>query len=313
MTKFAMLKGLFALAALAAAFTASPAIAAGQSAASAAVPADPAARCQGLFDALKGLSGQSVSFEKAEALGDSGCRYVNLRVNYSTYVFWMVDTLTLDRVDFPSAYAGRPPNTLSARADGIRLAANKPLFIYQARLIQKPTEMTLDYDLDTASHVLTLKDFTWQGERIGRLSLTAQIGGVDPDHMSQTMGSVDEGIRLRGASLFLDNHGMIEGYALMPALGVLPDGMEHPEQAVEKAKADAMAKVALLAAVGVPAASVTALLGFIKDLPQPARPLSITVAPLEPIPLSAVAGKALDDDTARAALVKSLNLTVTYH
>ncbi len=131
--------------------------------------------------------------------------------------------------------------------------------------------------------------------------MSEEIGGVNPSlfELLQDLSPAEViSLTFRGASLYLDNQGLIEGFALMPLLGALPDGMEHPEAAVAKAKAEASDQVRQAMGEGLAEASGTALLSFIADLPQPRRPITITLSP--------------DDAAARTALGKSLNVSVTY-
>lgn len=79
-----------------------------------------------------------------------------------------------------------------------------------------------------------------------------------------------------------------------------------------KAKAEVSGLVRQAMGEGLAEASGTALLSFIADFPQPKRPITITAAPTDPVPLAALAAMRPEDATARTALGKALNVTVTY-
>jgi hypothetical protein len=283
------------------------------------VPAEPTARCKGLFQAAPELPADAVTFEKVAAIGDTGCRYSGVLITVNKYMAWAVSTLTIDRVDFDRAYAGLPPLTLSARLDGITYTqppqpGNGPIRYYN-RLAQKPFAITLDYAFDSASRELTLKDFTMTGERVGRLSLTAEIGDVDPallDPLHTPWPTTVPAVNLRDATLYLDNQGLIERYALLPILGALPDGMEHPEQAVAQAKTMAVAWIQATLTDGLAAASAAALTAFIQDLPQPKRPLTLAAHPAAPISVPALLLGERRPGQSEADLIRDLGLTVTY-
>jgi hypothetical protein len=283
------------------------------------VPAEPAARCKGLFHAFPQLPADAVTFEKVAALGDTGCRYSGVLITVNEYMAWAASTLTIDQVDFDRAYAGLPPLTLSARLDGIAYTqppqpGNGPIRYYN-RINQKPFAISLDYTFDTASRVLTLKDLTMQGERVGRLSLTAEIGDVDPtllDPLHTPWPTTVPAVSLRDATLYLDNQGLIERFALLPILGALPDGMDHPEQAVAQAKTTAAAWIQATMTDGVAAASAAALTAFIQDLPQPKRPLTMAAHPAAPVPAPALLLGERRPGQSEAELVRDLGLTVTY-
>jgi hypothetical protein len=283
------------------------------------VPADPAARCEGLAHAFPELPADAVTFEKAAVLGETGCRYSGVQIRVNQYLSWMVDTLAIDRIDFTRAYAGLPPLTLSARLDGI--AYNQPpqsgnaAIRYYNRLTQKPFGIALDYAFDPASRVLTLKDFTMQGERLGRLSLTAEIGDVDPallDPLHTPWPATVPAVSLRDATAYLDNQGLIERFALMSILNALPGGTEHPEQAVAQAKTAAVAWIQATLADSLPGASVTALTGFIQDLPQPKRPVTMAAHPATPVSVPALLLGERRPGQTEAELIRDLGLTVTY-
>jgi len=119
------------------------------------VPADPVARCKGLFHALPGLPADAVTFQKVAALGETGCRYSGLQITPDPSISWAADTLTIDRIDFARIYAGLPPLTLSARLDGAAYSApprpGNAAIRYYTRMNQKPVAITLDYGFDPAS------------------------------------------------------------------------------------------------------------------------------------------------------------------
>jgi hypothetical protein len=287
-------------------------------AAAADTTAEPVARCKALLGQAPVAPGDALTVEKVTAQGEMGCRFSGLRLKVTPYQVWTVETLTLDRLDFGRLRAGSLPTTLSARAEGIRFSVDpekSPAVAYQMKFLQKPFEITLDYNLDPETRILAVKDFTMQGERIGRLSASEEIGGVDPSLFDLRQDPPEAallGLTFRRSSFSLDNHGLIEGFLLMPFLGMLPDGMEHPEEAVAKAKEEVSGLVRQAMGEGLAEASGTALLSFIADFPQPKRPITITAAPSDPVPLASLAAMRPDDTAARAALGKSLNVSVTY-
>ena len=281
-------------------------------------PASPAARCKALLGQVPFVAGDVLTIDRVSPQGDAGCRFSGLRLKIGAYQAWTVDSLTVDRLDFGRLAAGALPTTLFARAEGIRFSIDpekSPAVAYQMRFTQKPFGITLDYSLDPGTRILTLREFTMQGERIGRLSASEEIGGVDPSLFDTRQDPPEAALlalTFRRASFYLDNHGLIEGYALMPILGLLPDGMQHPEEAVTEAKAEISAAVRQAMGEGLSEASGAALLSFIADLPQPKRPITITAAPDAPVPVAALAAIRPDDTAARTALGKSLNVSITY-
>lgn len=282
-------------------------------------PADPVARCKALFPISTAADSQAAGgfrVAEVEAIGDTGCRYTNLRIAPDSHQAWTVGSLTIDRIDFKRAEAGELPLTASLRAEDIRFSPNVPdaAFQYQMRLVQKPIELALDYDFDTATKILTIRDFTLQGPAIGHLGLTVAMGGFDPDAVDFSSPPAEKALAaltLNGLTLDFENKGLIEGYALLPALYVLPNGSEDPEGAIAAAKGQAMAALATLAGA-VPKDTITALGRFIQDLPQPKGRLQLALRPQQPIPLADATTIEAGDPAAVTALLKRLNLTASY-
>ncbi|WP_152613609.1 hypothetical protein, partial [Inquilinus limosus] len=258
------------------------------------VPADPVQRCRDLLPMLGKAAEEAPSVGEVTPVGDTGCRYTDLQLSMSRYQGWKVGALTLDRIDFERFYADRAPLTLSLRAEGIRFfapalpAANA----YQMKLVQKPLEITFDYDYDKIADVLTIRDATFRGETIGHLTVTAAIQGIKLDTLAADRvpdPEIATGVSLRSLTVDFDNQGMFENLALLPLLLALPDGETDPEGAVAAAKAQGMAVLVVLTGAGVPEASVSAIGRFIQSMPQPRGPFHVEIAPQPPLAFAELA------------------------
>lgn len=284
------------------------------------VPADPVQRCRDLVPMIGKAAEEEPTVGKVTPIGDSGCHYSDLLLAMSQYQGWTVGSLTIERIDFKRFYTDRLPLTLSLRAEGIRFtapalpAANN----YQMKLVQKPFEVTFDFDYDMAADVLTLRDATFRGQQIGHLTVTAAVRGLNLDKLAADQ-MVDPAtvarVALQSLTMEFDNQGMFEGYALLPILFALPDGETDPEGAVAAAKLQGMAQLAILVAAGVPKESVAAIGRFIQSMPQPRGPFRLSLAPQPAFPLAELAELKPGEISELArltALLKRLNLTASY-
>jgi hypothetical protein len=73
-----------------------------------------------------------------------------------------------------------------------------------------------------------------------------------------------------------------------------------------------MAGLVFLAGAGVPKDSIAALGRFIQAMPQPRGPFLLTVAPKPPLTAAELDRFDPDDPAKLTALIKRLNLTITY-
>lgn len=293
---------------------ATAAVAAG-TAQAAPVPADPVQRCRELIPMIGKATEEARVVGSVTPVGDAGCRYTDLQVAISRYQGWTIGSLTLDRIDFKRFYTDQVPLTLSLHAEGIRFIAPAlpTASAYQMKLVQKPVEVSFDYDYDAG--VLTIRNATFRGDQIGHITATAALRGLDVDTLGPGTLPGDEALAalsLQALTVDFDNQGMLEGYALLPALYALPNGETDPEGAVAGAKAQAMAGLAVLTAAGVPQDSVAALGRFIQAVPQPRGPFRLSIAPQPPLPLAELVQAESGDPAKLMALAKRLNLTASY-
>ena len=169
----------------------------------AAALADPTQRCRDLIDKVAyaavgrpGEDGRGAVEEPAVGtvtpLGKTGCRYTDVLVGGSVAMGggwspqWKVETLVLDQIDFDRYDAGRLPLTLSIRADGVRTYYGRRMpadIAYQLRLLQAPLGIALDYSYDPSADVLTVERFSFGNDRIGHLSATAELAGLNPERI----------------------------------------------------------------------------------------------------------------------------------
>jgi hypothetical protein len=279
------------------------------------MPADPVQRCRDLIPLISKATEEDPTVGKVTPLGDTGCRYTDLQIAISQYQGWMVGSLTVDRIDFKRFYTDQLPRTLSVHAEGIRFfaPAMPAATAYQMKLVQRPIEISFDYDYD--ADVLTIRDATFRGDRIGHITVTAALRGPDLDQIAVDTLPGDKalaGLSLQSLTVDFDNQGMFEGYALLPALMALPDGETDPEGAVAAAKAQAMAQLAILVAAGVPKDSVAAIGRFIQSMPQPRGPFRLSIAPQPALAFSELAEAQSGAPAKLLALTKRLNLTASY-
>ncbi|MGL4967834.1 MAG: hypothetical protein ACRC67_41845 [Inquilinus sp.] len=279
------------------------------------VPTDPVQRCRDLIPLIGKATEEDATVGKVTPLGDSGCRYTDLQITISQYQGWVVGSLTVDRIDFKRFYTDRLPLTLSVHAEGIRFfaPAMPAATAYQMKLVQKPVEVSFDYDYD--ADVLTIRDATFRGDRIGHITVTAALRGPNLDQIAVDTPPGDKafaGLSLQSLTVDFDNQGMLEGYALLPALSALPDGETDPEGAVAAAKLQAMAALVVLSTAGVPPDSVAALGRFIQAMPQPRGPFRLSIAPQPALALTELMEAESGDPAKLLALVKRLNLTASY-
>ena len=112
------------------------------------MPADAVQRCRDLIPLISKATQEDPTVGKVTPLGDTGCRYTDLQITISQYQGWMVGSLTVDRIDFKRFYTDQLPLTLSVRAEGIRFfaPAMPAATVYQMKLVQRPVEVSFDYD-----------------------------------------------------------------------------------------------------------------------------------------------------------------------
>ena len=280
------------------------------------IPADPVARCRGLPGLLLPSEFRdSVKIGDVTPIGAEGCRFSDLRLTASKYLGWSVGSVTVEHVDFKGAYANGRPLSLAAHAEGVLrvLQSGNAPSDYQFKLLQHPMQLSLAYGADRAARTFTLSDLGVRGERVGRLAVTAELDDFDQAALEGDPQDIPSALRLVKLGRFtlqLDNRGLIEVYALLPALLALPGGHDDPEGAIRNAKLEAVAALgSLKSAIAAP--SLQALRTFIEDLPQPQRPLTLICAPTAPVSLAAIAqtggrGPAFNE------LVKALNITALY-
>jgi hypothetical protein len=183
------------------------------------------------------------------------------------------------------------------------------------RLVQKPLEITFDFDYDKAADILTIRDATFRGETIGHLTVTAAVQGVKLDTLaadSMPDAEFAAGLSLRSLTVEFDNQGMFENLALLPLLMALPDGETDPEGAVAAAKAQGMGALVVLTGAGVPEKSVSAIGRFIQSMPQPRGLFRVAIAPKPPLAFAEVAAVEPGGAAKLMELVKRLNLTASY-
>jgi hypothetical protein len=281
------------------------------------MPADPVQRCRDLIPLISKATAEDPTVGKVTPLGDTGCRYSNLQITISQYQGWVVGSLTVDRIDFKRFYTDQLPLTLSVRAEDIRFFAPvlPPANVYQMKLVEKPIEVTFDFDYDAAADVLTIRDATFRGKQIGHVTVTAALNGLKLDTLAADRvpdPDIAARLSLQALTVEFNNLGMFEGFAVLPILYALPNGETDPEAAVAAAKAQAMAGLAILIAAGVPQESVAALGRFIQSMPQPRGLFRLSIAPQPALAFSEMAEAESGDPAKLLALAKRLNLTASY-
>jgi hypothetical protein len=162
-----------------------------------------------------------------------------------------------------------------------------------------PMDVTLDYRLDGAAKVFTLKSLEIALRGQGRIGLSLTIDGVS-GKSSEVAEAKDDG-RLRSASLTIDDTGL--------AAKLLPAIAKQQGQAPEALTALALVSIAAFTADQGPPTlkALDALASFVGDWRAPKGPLVISLAPAKTAAMSDF-DKVMQPD----ALVDIFGLSVSY-
>lgn len=214
-----------------------------------------------------------------------------------------IDKVTVDELDFDRLKKDAPddaaPRFAKLRFEG--MSGDDDLFVQLAPygVPKVPVDMALDYRLDTASKVFTLKMLEVGLRGQARVGLALVLDGIS-DKTSDMPDAKDKG-RLRTATLDIDDVGLLA--AVVPAV----------------AKEQGMSAGALVAQTLLPLAAFTAGQGpatlkaldavasFVSDWQKPKGPIRITVAPAKSASLAD-----LDKILQPNALTEIFGLSVEY-
>jgi hypothetical protein len=186
-----------------------------------------------------------------------------------------IDKVTVDQLDFErlkkSAKEDEAPRFAKIKLEGMTGDDTLSAMLAPYGVPKVPVDITLDYNIDTATKVLTLSKLEVNLRGQARISLAMVLDGIS-DKPSQMQNSQDDG-KLRTASLDIDDTGLLA--KVLPAIA--------KEQGTTAEAMVAMAVVPIGAfAQGQGPATVKALdaiVSFISDWKQPKGPIKITIKP----------------------------------
>jgi hypothetical protein len=219
-----------------------------------------------------------------------------------------IDKVTVDQLDFDRLKKGakddEAPRFAKIKLEGMTGDDTLSAALAPYGVPKVPVDITLDYNIDTATKVLTLSKLEVNLRGQARISLAMVLDGIS-DKPSQMQSSQDDG-KLRTASLDIDDTGLLA--KVLPAIA--------KEQGTTADAMVAMAVVPIGAfAQGQGPATVKALdavVSFISDWKQPKGPIKITIKPaktagmadldkiMEPNALTDLFGLAVDYGGTRA-------------
>jgi hypothetical protein len=213
-----------------------------------------------------------------------------------------IDTVTVEALDFDRLKdpdGDDAPRFAKLKLEGMTGDEDTLALLDPYGIPRAPMDVTLDYRLDSAAKVLTLKTLEIALRGQGKIGLALVIDGVS-DKASEAAGAKDTG-RLRSAALTLDDSGLLA--QLLPAIA------KQQGQPPEAYTAVALASIAAFTE-GQGAPTLKALDGvasFIGDWQSPKGPLVLALAPAKTASMSD-----LDKVMQPNALVDLFGLTVIY-
>lgn len=262
------------------------------------IPADPVERCRGILRAIPLLKDFAPETERIDPIGTDGCKFTGV-TGESGQGNTSIGLILAERLDFGRVYDGRLPDAITLHIQGITLGGDGlPPGLGSF-------DITADYDLDTKTKVLTVRELTFRGPSLGDLTMSGELegyslpvfGGFWPDADDQkTIGL--RRFRLQAAD---------RGFIRVLLLGQSSSG-GYDRAALDRLKTEISANLARWPDFGVPGPAVTALTAFIGDLPSPRRPITISAAPSVPIPLASL----YPTDPGLRQAMERLNLTIDY-
>lgn len=270
------------------------------------VPGDPVERCRGALPFLFNNDElDDIRAAATEPVGDDGCRFTGVSATGGDpEVTITVREAEASRLDFAAIYAGRPEATKRLRLSQLEFGGPA---VEQAFGSLKPVDLAVDYAFDPATELMTLSEFSVQGDGFGDLRATAVMRGTLDELWSDDDDLSDSKILVSNIRLRFEDKGLLQGFFDAVTSGQFLYGPQK-EAAAERVRAGFTGRAAALTDIGVPAPAVDSLVAFIRDFPSPRRPITVSADPAEPIPLSALHPS---DDRFRQTLER-LNLTIAY-
>ncbi|GAN76940.1 hypothetical protein [Acidisphaera rubrifaciens] len=248
----------------------------------------------------------------AQAIGPDACRFHDVAVRTDGPAHLHIDTVTVQHIDFDRAARHALQPALHVVLTGARFAgpASRPLTSYIMSVTARVFDAVLDYRYDPRAGTLVVSQLAISGPHLGGLTMSGAVDGVTPAAVERPGAAAASGIRLRRLSLRLANDGLVEAFVVPPLAGWLLAGAPDPAARVAEMKPVAVLYLmATLGRMGVPNASIAALVQFITDMPHP-RPTLTVEGRFDP-PLS-VADMAAIAAGQPPAPVPGRQLTVSY-
>jgi hypothetical protein len=213
-----------------------------------------------------------------------------------------VRTLTVEKLDFDSIGAQKPPLYAKVKFDGMTSGSSAGGFNLKemAGIDSLAADFGVSYELDPDEKTFTLKRLELNLNGLGKVETSFVIGGVNADSAANPAGAMDDA-SLTSADLTYDDHSLL---AKAVPIAAAMQGMD-PKAAV------AMAITVLdgaRAGQGDDAKKVIdSLVAYVEDYQKPKGPLKITLNPPDKVS-NADLSKAKSADE----IVKLLGVDVTY-
>ena len=172
--------------------------------------------------------------------------------------------------------------------------------------------VVLDLTFDPTGKMVTLRELSLDGERIGRVAIDGEVAGVE--RISILGPSRIEQIAIRRLHLRIDSRSFVATYLLPPFVSNLPasESVADTQAEVDRRSARARTKaMPLLAAAGAAADTVAAVDGMIADFPRQRHPFEVRASATDPPTLREIEA-ASHSPGAMAVLAKRIAVEATY-
>ena len=273
-----------------------------------------AAQCREFLSAVPFMTLEPSATRVAGTAPDT-CRYDGVLASTGTRTGYRADTLTVAGIGFnPNAALG-PPMTLRAKATGVGATvhtgnANVDWMLAEQR--GAGFAVVLDLTFDPTSKVMTLRELSLDGERIGRVAIDGEVADVQP--ISIFGPDKINRIAIRRLHLRIDSRSFAASYVLPPFIATLPasTSVAATQAEVDRRVTRASAGInTLLRAIGAPAVTVAAVDGMIADFPHQRHPFEVSASATNPVTLGEI-GAASESIGALAVLASRVVVEATY-
>ena len=246
-----------------------------------------------------------------EEVGRDACRFRKVRFGLDRAGYEAASVLVRG-LPLPEYAAG----AVRIEARGLKLSVHtgsaKADWMLQQQQVSS-FDVVVDFEYDPAVRRVVLHEFSVDGELMGRVAVAGVFEGVPGG--AGVMGMVPEGddFGVRSVRVQLDSRRFVTSFLLGAVVSMLPD--EDPVGSFERGRAmAAVVATRLLGAAGGGAEDRAAVLGLIRDFPQPrhAFEMSFVAGAKEGVVRPAALVEAVEKGVGVEALLAGSTVTASY-